>query len=162
MIAKTVPKMFFRDILVFMKIEGPKSSSELNKKKDAKKTSSGDGAFKSMMGTESAQSAGGAGLTSGIASMDILLAAQSVDNSTQGKAKHKAKLRAKGILEKLNDLKVAMVSGNVTIGHMISIADVVATHRENITDPELTAILDEIDLRAHVELAKLEVAKSYL
>ena len=115
-----------------MKIEGPKSSSDINKKKGAKKTASGDGAFKSMM-----DDAGGA-----------------------GKAKRQAKQRADTILDKLNDLKVAMVSGNITLGHMISIADVVASHRDNITDPELTAILDEIDLRAHVELAKLEVAKA--
>lgn len=145
-----------------MKIEGPKSSSDINKKKDAKKTSSGDGAFKSMMGGGAGQAtgAGASSMSAGIASVDILLAAQSVDDSTQGKAKRQAKARAKGILEKLNDLKVAMVSGNVTIGHMVSIADVVASHRENITDPDLTAILDEIDLRAHVELAKLEVARA--
>lgn len=144
-----------------MKIDGPKSSSEVNKKKDTKKASSGDGAFKSMMGaSDAASETGGAGLTAGIASMDILLAAQSVDDATQGQAKRQAKQRATSILDKLNDLKVAMVSGNVTVGHMISIADVVASHRDNITDPELTAILDEIDLRAHVELAKLEVAKS--
>lgn len=146
-----------------MKIEGPKSSSEVNKKKDVKKTSSGDGAFKSMMGgADSASETGGAGLTAGIASMDVLLAAQSVDDAMQGKAKRQAKERANGILKTLNDLKVAMVAGSVTIGHMVSIADVVATHREKITDPELSAILDEIDLRAHVELAKLEVAKSRL
>lgn len=146
-----------------MKIEGPKSTSDISKKKDAKKTSSSGGAFQSMMsGAGGASEASGAGLTAGIASMDILLAAQSVDDATQGKAKRQVKERADSILDKLNALKVAMVSGNVTVGHMISIADVVASHRETITDPELTAILDEIDLRAHVELAKLEVAKSYL
>ena len=30
--------------------------------------------------------------------------------------------------------------------------------RETIDDPELSAVLDEIDLRARVELAKLEVS----
>lgn len=143
-----------------MKIEGPKSSSDINKKKDAKKTSSGDGAFKSMMGQGTTEQTAGASMSAGIASVDILLAAQSVDDATQGKAKRQAKQRATSILDKLNNLKVAIVSGKVTIGHMISIADVVASHRETITDPELTAILDEIDLRAHVELAKLEVAKA--
>jgi len=144
-----------------MKIEGPKSSSDINKKKDVKKTASGDGAFKSMMDDAGgAAESAGASMSAGIASVDILLAAQSVDDATQGKAKRQAKQRADTILDKLNDLKVAMVSGNITLGHMISIADVVASHRDNITDPELTAILDEIDLRAHVELAKLEVAKA--
>ena len=53
---------------------------------------------------------------------------------------------------------MAMLNGSLTVGHMIDIADVVASHREKITDPALTAIMDEIDLRAQVELAKMRVA----
>jgi hypothetical protein len=146
-----------------MKIDGPKSSSEISKKKDAKKTSSGDGAFGAMLGggdTSSVSDSAGMSMSSNIAGVDALLMAQAADDPLQGKAKRQMKERAVSILDKLNDLKVAMVSGKVTIGHMISIADVIASHRETITDPELSAILDEIDLRAHVELAKLQVAKS--
>lgn len=146
-----------------MKIDGPKSSSEINKKKNAKKTSSGDGAFGAMLGGGSESGVSGTGgmpMSSNIAGIDALLMAQAADDPLQGKAKRQMKERAVSILDKLNDLKVAMISGKVTIGHMISIADVVASHRETITDPQLSAILDEIDLRAHVELAKLQVAKS--
>jgi len=35
----------------------------------------------------------------------------------------------------------------------------IAVNRERINDPELAYLLDEIDLRAQVELAKLEAAK---
>ena len=144
-----------------MKVEGPKSSSELNRKKDVKKSSSGDGAFKSMMGGGTGVSSmGGAGLSAGIASIDMLLAAQSTEDPAQEKSKRRMQVRAEDILDRLNALRVAMVSGKITIGHMVSIADIVASHRENINDPALTAILDEIDLRAHVELAKLKMAKS--
>ncbi len=147
-----------------MKIEGPKSSSEINKKKDAKKASSGDGAFKSMMnsGATEASSTSGSSLTSGIANIDILLAAQGAEDPAQQKTNQRMKARAEDILAELDNLKMAMTTGEVTVGHMVSIADVVATHRENIPDPGLAAIMDEIDLRAHVELAKLEVAKSRL
>lgn len=146
-----------------MKIEGPKSSSELNKKKDVKKNASGDGAFKSMIGGGAGiASMGGAGLSAGIASIDVLLAAQTTEDPAQEKAKKRMQIRAEDILDRLKSLKIAMVSGHITIGHMMSIADVVASHREKINDPELTAILDEIDLRAHVELAKLKMAKSRL
>ena len=50
-----------------------------------------------------------------------------------------------------------MLGGNLTVGHMIDVADVVASHREKIDDPTLTAIMDEIDLRAQVEIAKIRV-----
>ena len=51
-----------------------------------------------------------------------------------------------------------MLNGTLTVGHMIDIADIVASHREKIQDPKLTDIMDEIDLRAQVELAKMRVA----
>jgi len=148
-----------------MRVDGPKSSSEVNKKKDAKKTSSGDGAFGALVnggGTSAASGAGASSMTSNIAGLDALLMAQAADDPMQGKAKRQMRERAEGILDKLNELKMAMMSKRVTIGHMVSIADVVASHRDTINDPELSSILDEIDLRAHVELAKLNVAKSKL
>ena len=144
-----------------MKIDGPKSSSDVQKKKDAKKSSSGSGVFQSLMGgghTGEASKSGGSALTAGIASIDALLAAQTAEDPAEGKARKRMQARAEDILDKLNDLKVGMVTGGVTVGHMISIADVVATHREKVSDPQLTSILDEIDLRAHVELAKLQMA----
>ena len=144
-----------------MKIDGTKSSSDIQKKKDAKKSGEGSGVFQSLMGgghTGEVAKTGGSSLSAGIASVDALLAAQSAEDPAQQKAKKRMQARAEDILGKLNDLKVGMVSGSVTVGHMISIADVVASHRERINDPSLTSILDEIDLRAHVELAKLQVA----
>ena len=146
-----------------MKIEGPKSSSELNKKKSVK-NATGDGTFGAMVDAagDGADEATGASLSSNIAGVDALLIAQAAEDSTEKQSRQRMKQRAGDILEKLQDLKTAIVMGNVTVGHMISIADVIATHRESVSDPELSVILDEIDLRAHVELAKLEVAKTKL
>jgi hypothetical protein len=41
---------------------------------------------------------------------------------------------------------------------MIDIADVVASHRERLKDPMLSSLLDEIDLRAQIEIAKMQMA----
>jgi hypothetical protein len=68
------------------------------------------------------------------------------------------KQRAGTILEKLEQIRIKMLGGGLTVGDMINVADVVASHREKITDPSLTAIMDEIDLRAQVELAKMRVS----
>jgi len=147
-----------------MKVEGPKSSSEIAKKKDVKNTS-GDGTFQSMVNsgaTSDTSQTSGTGLSAGIAGIDALLIAQAAEDPTEGQSKQKMKQRAEDILARLDDLKMAMMTGSITVGHMVSIADVVASHRDTINDPELSAILDEIDLRAHVELAKLQVAQSRL
>jgi hypothetical protein len=40
---------------------------------------------------------------------------------------------------------------------MVDIADVVASHRQKVQDPGMVEIMDEIDLRAQVELAKMRI-----
>lgn len=89
--------------------------------------------------------------------MDSLLALQGADDPAARSARKRMKQRAGVILGELEKLRVAMLTGGVTVGHMIDIADVIASHREKITDPGLTDIMDEIDLRAQVEMAKMRM-----
>ena len=146
-----------------MKIDGTKSTSDIQKKEKSKKSSGSDGDFGALLKSgegESSASTQSTSMSRNIASIDALLAAQATEDPAQKKARKYMKQRAESILDRLSDLKVAMITGSITVGHMISIADVVASHREKIIDPELSAILDEIDLRAQVELAKLQMAKN--
>lgn len=144
-----------------MKIDGTKSSSDVSKSKKADKASSGDGVFKSLMDGKTSEetSVAGPSASSSIASVDALLMAQATEDPAQKKAQKRMRERADSLLDKLNNLKMAMLTGQVNVGHMVSIADIAATHREKITDPELSALLDEVDLRAQIELAKLEIAR---
>ena len=96
--------------------------------------------------------------TQSIAQVDALLAIQGAQDPTEGESRRKMHARANVILDSLDDLRDSLLGGTLTVGHMIDVADVVASHREKISDPELTAIMDEIDLRAQVELAKMRVA----
>ena len=129
-----------------MKIDGTKSSSETSGSKKTEKKSSGGGVFKSMMGDDGASSSvSQTGASGYIAAVDALLIAQATEDPAQKKSQKRMVERADSILDKLNDLKMALLTGQVTIGHMLSIADVVATHRERITDPDMAALLDEID-----------------
>lgn len=146
-----------------MKIDGTKSSADISKTKKTDKTSGGNGVFKSMMGETGSASAGtSASPTHSIAAVGALLLAQTTEDPAQQKSQKRMRERAGAILDTLNDLKIAMLTGRVTVGHMVSIADVVATHREKITDPELSILLDEVDLRAQIELAKLQIARDKL
>ena len=87
-----------------------------------------------------------------------MLAVQAAEDPTQGAAKKRMRRRSDKILNELEKIRMAMLNGSLTVGHMIDVADVVASHREKIMDPALTGIMDEIDLRAQVELAKMRVA----
>lgn len=93
-----------------------------------------------------------------ITQLDALLAIQETEDPTQKAAKKRAVLRSDKVLEKLDQIRIKMLGGDLTVGHMIDVADIVASHRDRIDDPSLTAIMDEIDLRAQVELAKMRVS----
>ena len=137
-----------------MKIEGPNRTSATSSSKGKGKVSSGDGSFSDLL-TGGVKETRGAAATHSIASIDSLLAAQSVEDPTERAARKRMQVRADNILNELENMRIALLSGTLTVGHVIDIADVVAAHREKIMDPRLHAVLDEIDLRAQIEIAKL-------
>lgn len=141
-----------------MKIDGPKSAQGASKsKKSGASGDAGDVDFSQYV-KDAGAGAQGASATQSIAQLDALLAVQETEDSTQKPAKKRMQQRSHTILDKLESIRIRMLSGNLTVGHMVDVADVVATHREKIDDPRLVSIMDEIDLRAQVELAKMRVA----
>lgn len=140
-----------------MKVEGPSSSRNTDQTKKKDKVSSGDGSFGRMVTGDSAPTQGGAAAQS-ISRIDVMLAAQAAEDPAERAARTRMKARAGHLLDELDRIKAGLLSGRLTVGHVIDIADVVASHREKILDPRLSAILDEIDLRAQIELAKMRLA----
>lgn len=148
-----------------MKIQGPgkTGSSSKTKKKDGAKAAEGFGEFVAAGasaggGAAATQGSSNAGTTQSITQVDALLAIQAAEDPTERAARKRAHHRADTILEELDGIRMAMLGGDLTIGHMVNIADVVASHRDRVQDPAMTALMDEIDLRAQVELAKMRVA----
>lgn len=137
-----------------MKIEGPGRTSATSGTKGKGKVSSADGSFSDLL-TGGVKETRSAAATHSIASIDSLLAAQSVEDPTERAARKRMQVRADNILTELENMRIALLTGTLTVGHIIDIADVVAAHREKIMDPRLHAVLDEIDLRAQIEIAKL-------
>ncbi len=143
-----------------MKVNGPDKSGKTQgaSKAGAKgKTSPSGGSFGDFV-TKNTQSAAPSQGAQSIAQVDVLLALQGAEDPAQGRAKQRMRKRANVLLNELEQIRMAMLGGRLTVGHMIDIADVVASHREKIMDPVLTGIMDEIDLRVQVELAKMRVA----
>ena len=140
-----------------MKIQGPGQTKGPSKTGSKGKVDAGDSSFGDMVSKESSSSPTTQSAQS-IAQVDALLAIQGAEDPTAGASKKRMRKRSVVILDELEKLRMAMLNGNLTVGHMIDIADVVSSHREKIMDPGLTSIMDEIDLRAQVELAKMRVA----
>ena len=59
------------------------------------------------------------------------------------------------LLDKLDDIRHGLLLGSIPKDKLIALAQMVRSRRGQVTDPRLSAVLDEIELRAEVELAKL-------
>jgi hypothetical protein len=91
--------------------------------------------------------------TSPLAALGSVLAAQEVPNLSQ--ERRQATRRGHGLLDDLHQLQIGMVEGWVSEGTLRRLAGLVDRLRPALTDPDLDAAPDEIELRAAVELAKL-------
>ncbi len=89
-----------------------------------------------------------AAATSGI---EALLALQSVDDPLN--ARRKGVRRGRSLLDVLESIKVDLLIGRVGEGRLNTLMALVTSARER-ADPELESLLDDIELRARVELAK--------
>lgn len=140
-----------------MKIDGPGQAQGAGKSKKTSKADRAGNIFESLI-SSGPQEAAPAKATQSIAMVDALLALQGAEDPTARAAKKRMRERANTVLNELDKIRMGMLSGKLTVGHMVDIADVVASHREKVMDPALSALMDEIDLRAQVELAKMRVA----
>ena len=139
-----------------MKIEGPQGPQKSSGPRKSSGASSSDAAaFRSLMETDESSSPLSAAPSQHINALDILLAVQGDDDPAGRAARRKMIERGDDILTALEKIKNGLLMGTLTVGDVINVADVVASHREKISDPKLTELMDEIDLRAQVEIAKM-------
>ena len=133
-----------------MKIEG---SGSLRPGQTRKTDRSGNGSdFRAHLkeGDE-----GGQRISGPMAAMGInpLIALQEVDDALTGR--RKAVRRAEDILDKLEELRVGLLLGTFPREKLHDLVRMVQSRRDSVTDPRLQEVLEEIDLRAQVEIAKL-------
>jgi len=144
-----------------MKVSGSKATGTSGtSRKKASGSSGGSGFADTMRSLDSSGDASGSvGVhsTGGVSALDALLALQQSGDALDSPRKA-AVLRAKSLLEQLEAVRDGLLSGALSGPRLKQLVGLMDQQREMIDDPELSAVLDEIDLRARVELAKLEVS----
>ncbi|MFD2262350.1 flagellar assembly protein FliX [Lacibacterium aquatile] len=139
-----------------MRIQGPQGPGTTTSAKRGEKTS-GDGSFAKMLGSDDAGAPAPATASRPLNAVDPLFAVQAAEAEAGGRKR--ARKRADDILDRLDDMRHALLTGDLTEGHLASIQRAIEEQRDLLSDPALVELLDEIDLRAQVEIAKLEVAR---
>ncbi|MTI10588.1 flagellar assembly protein FliX [Curvivirga aplysinae] len=135
---------------------GPRATSST--KKTGKVQSAGSGfasALNETSDTDETASAASVDSVAPVSSLDALLAVQSVDDATSGKSpKRQAIDWAENLLDQLDGIRHALLRGQVPPEKLQQIANDIAKRKETTNDPRLESILDDIELRTAVELAK--------
>ncbi len=88
--------------------------------------------------------------------VEALLALQDVESPTE--RKRRSVKRAGRLLDELDGLKIALLGGELSQSQLDNLTRAIREQRAGTDDPKLEAVLDEIETRAAVELAKLESA----
>ncbi|MEQ8442035.1 MAG: flagellar assembly protein FliX [Alphaproteobacteria bacterium] len=151
-----------------MKVDGPGSSSNINKgKKTAKKGGSTGAAFsESLRGgradaDENVDSASGLAGGAALGSIDALLAIQGADTVDAADPDQKGGNRVAAehgadLLDRLDDIRVALLTGRLSQGMLMNLRDTLSRRAEGATDAGLKSLIEDIELRVEVELAKYD------
>jgi len=89
-----------------------------------------------------------------IAALDSILMLQGMDDATDGRAKGRA--HGEQLLNLLDAVRDGLLAGGIPRSTLNKLAVAVTRRHDIFADPKLQDVLDQIELRAHVELAKLE------
>ena len=90
-----------------------------------------------------------------IAAIDSILTLQGMEDSTDGRSK--GLKHGEHLLDMLDQVRDGLLAGGIPRATLNRLANAVTRRHDTFADPKLQAVLDEIELRAHVELAKLEM-----
>lgn len=90
------------------------------------------------------------------AGLETLLAVQGLQTDDRRERRRRALQRGRASLDLLDELKLAMVSGEPVPAVLLRLRGLTATGLEATGEDGLDGVLAEIDLRAQVELAKRE------
>jgi len=119
-----------------------------------KKSVSGDGSFAGMLNeAEEAEASQSVNATVSVNSLFVL---QEV--SDEDSPKKQAVKNGYDAIEYLDKIRLGLLAGHVSESALKNLEDLTKQWRKDYDDPKLEAIIDDIELRAAVELAKLEMA----
>lgn len=90
-----------------------------------------------------------------LTALDSILTLQGMDDSMNHRSK--GLQRGEQLLDMLDQVRDGLLAGGIPRSTLNRLAVAVGRRHEGFADPKLQNVLDEIELRAHVELAKLEM-----
>jgi hypothetical protein len=136
-----------------MKIDRLKAGTTSDTRRGKRAGTSKSGEFSKMLPSGDAQAGDSVGNVASLATVGSILALQEIGVDPDGDAR--GRQRGEDLLDRLDELRLALLEGRLPAAAIERLAEMVTARRAQVSDPRLAEILDEIELRAAVELAKL-------
>jgi len=138
-----------------MQINSVKATKTSSSKKSSNSSSSGAFAAELRGHMEGAGTSNSVSASVGVTDVTAIIAAQSISEDEIKQSRKRAFNRANDLLDGLDEIRDSLLFGSISKDRLINIAKSVRERTENCKDEKLQEILDEIELRVEVELAKL-------
>lgn len=129
---------------------GPDSTRK--KSKQAESDSGFADALKSASGAEGAEQAQS---TSSVGHVDAILAVQQTADATDHKSRGLMMDYGNEMLDRLEQLRISILSGAISKERLQDMAKRLRERTSNSDDPRLNDLINDIELRVEVEIAKL-------
>lgn len=139
-----------------MKVNGPSGAAPAGGQRSVRSASGFS--MPQTSGAAPASAAQASAPTSALSDVSALMALQGVETATE--RRRRAIRRGGTLLDRLDELKIAMLSGEAGEGALECLGRTLREERPEDEDAGLTGLLEQIDLRAAVELAKAEVRRN--
>ena len=133
-----------------MRISAPNGTTAIAGGAGARRTTSSGFA---LSDEEAPRSAGAASAPPTVGGIDALLALQGIEDPRE-RRKHAVK-RGRVALDALDELKIGLLGGALTPATLSKLQSAAAYLKLGSGDEHLDAVLDEIELRVEVEIAKM-------
>jgi len=139
-----------------MKVTKSGSTKGVSSSRKADKAASGDSGFADALrdvsgadATEQAQT------TSSVGTVGSILAMQQVADSTDHRSRGLMMEYGNDLLDQLDKIRMAILSGSISKDRLQDIARRLRERKITSDDPRLNDMIDEVELRVEVEIAKL-------
>jgi hypothetical protein len=134
-----------------MRVSGPGQIQPSSVRRSERRP--GAGSFSSLIATDESSATGSAMPAHATTSVGAILALQQSDDATTGRKR--AMQRATDLLSELEEIRRSLILGALPPQRLQAIAARLAKKDQSELDPMLQQILQDIELRVAVELAKL-------
>ncbi len=138
-----------------MEIKGPGRITTPGVSRKGKKGGANKSGFNEILSSEESAAALPPSGTSPLTAVNSLLSLQEMPTSSEGKSK--GLVRVEEMLGHLELIRHGLLAGQIPQRQLKDVAAIVSREKELSNDPALDEILNDVELRVKVELAKLEM-----